>query len=148
MKLAEALIRKAAVDKLIPARFNTWFSCPRSISSFKDPDVLLKEFNDLLIEQEDLIKRINRTNCRPGPSGKKPMDLIARKESLTLKIMVLRDLYNAAQIDASRYSNKEIRLISTIDPKSIQKQIDHLSRELRETIVELQKLNWETDLLP
>ncbi|MDD3588325.1 MAG: DIP1984 family protein [Thermoguttaceae bacterium] len=148
MKLAEALIRRAAIARAIPDRFSNWQCSLRRSAPIKKPDVLLRQLNDLLNEQERLIMQINRTNCQPGATGKTPAELIARRESLSLKVSVLRSVYDAAQIDVTRYSNKEIKLVSTIEPKWLQKQIDRLSKELRETTLQLQQLNWECELLP
>nr|WP_262370597.1 hypothetical protein [Sutcliffiella horikoshii] len=45
-----------------------------------------------------------------------------------------------------RYSRAEIKYITTISVKEIQKQVDELSQKYRLYDVKIQELNWKTDL--
>ena len=47
----------------------------------------------------------------------------------------------------SRYSKTEIRILSTVSVSDLQKEVDKLSKELRETDETIQGLNWTTDLI-
>ena len=42
---------------------------------------------------------------------------------------------------------KEIKVLSTVQVSALQKQVDAVSKELRETDEQIQSLNWTTDLL-
>ena len=73
--------------------------------------------------------------------------MIAERDTLTLKASILRNFIEIAGRKVELYSNKEIRILSTVDVPSLQKEIDILSKEIRETDMELQKANWNTDLV-
>lgn len=46
-----------------------------------------------------------------------------------------------------RYSLKEIKIDSTVDVAKLQKDLDALSKELRELDQKIQEINWTTDLI-
>lgn len=150
MKLAEALHLRADLQKRI-AQLKTRLinnskvqegDCPA-----ENPEELLKELNENIIELQRLISCINHTNCETEENGISLTQMIARKDALGLKLAVLRDFLASASEKVERYSNKEIRIQSTVDVRVLQKQIDELSKELRLLDVKLQGLNWTTDLL-
>ena len=45
------------------------------------------------------------------------------------------------------HSAKEIRVVSTVNVRDLQKQVDGLSKELRELDVRIQRLNWAVELI-
>lgn len=61
-------------------------------------------------------------------------------------ISVLREVLDNANVRSDRYSRNEIKFVRTIDVAALQKQIDELSKQLRELDVRLQQANWMTDL--
>lgn len=63
-----------------------------------------------------------------------------------MKISTLREVLESANVRSDRYSRNEIKFVRTIDVGKLQKQIDDLSKELRELDVKLQQANWSTDL--
>ena len=48
---------------------------------------------------------------------------------------------------AHRHSVREIKIKSTVNVRQLQKQVDGLSRELRELEETIQEKNWTTELL-
>ena len=46
-----------------------------------------------------------------------------------------------------RHSASEIRIKSTVDVRRLQKQVDGLSKDLRELEETIQEKNWTTELL-
>ena len=44
-------------------------------------------------------------------------------------------------------SNSEIKILSTVDVSALQKQVDALSKEIRELEMKLQEANWSVDLV-
>ena len=148
MKLAEALLERTSLDSRIGALYSQWSASQNIDRPVRKPDDIIREMNDHMEKLEELIKRINRTNGQKASNNKKPVELIAEKEMLTMKISALRQLYNAAQPETNRNTTKEIKWVATVDIKSLQKQIDCLAKELRETILELQRMNWEMELHP
>ncbi len=73
--------------------------------------------------------------------------LLAKRDCLSKKLAVLRDFLDNASARVDRYSQKEIRILSTVDVAKLQKQVDDLSKELRLIDEQIQGLNWTTDLL-
>ena len=59
----------------------------------------------------------------------------------------MRSFLNTASEKVSRYSKTEIRILSTVPVSDLQKEVDRLSNELRETDETIQGLNWTTELL-
>ena len=59
----------------------------------------------------------------------------------------MRSFLNAASEKVSRYSQTEIKILSTVKVAELQKEVDRLSKELRETDESIQSLNWTTELL-
>ena len=64
-----------------------------------------------------------------------------------MKISVYKDLVANASQTGRRARMTEIKILSTVDVKKLQKQIDDMSKELRLTDNTIQSLNWSTELL-
>lgn len=150
MKLAEALITRADLQKRVQQlreRLNSNAKVQEGEKPAEEPSDLLKELDRDLKDLNTLIKRINRTNCETRTEKGSLTDLLADRDILAMKISILRDLCNASRNAIERYSLKEIKVVNTVNVKDIQKNIDGLSKTLRESEVEIQSLNWATDLL-
>lgn len=150
MKLAEALGLRADLQKRISQleeRLKTNVRIQEGEEPAEDPDELLKALNTALAQLEDLIFRINLTNMETLSQGEVLTSLIARKDVLSLRISVLRNVLAEAAGTNNRYSMNEIRYIRTVNVAQMQKYIDDLSRTLRELDVRIQQANWNTDLL-
>lgn len=100
------------------------------------------------VNLEDLIWRINQTNLKTvNAAGKTVTQLMAEKDMLTLRLSVLRDTYDDATEQRDRYSRSEIKMVTVIDVKQLSKQIDDFASKLRRLDVEIQALNFQTDLI-
>jgi len=64
-----------------------------------------------------------------------------------LKANVLREFATSASQKVDLYSNSEIKILSTVDVAALQKQVDALSKEIRELEMKLQEANWSVDLV-
>ena len=149
MKLAEALILRADLQKRIEqlrTRLNNNAKVQENDIPAENPENLLTELDDCVIQLTSLIKRINRTNCNSFSGNISLSDMIAERDILTLKAGILRNFIEIAGRYVELYSNKEIRILSTVDVPSLQKELDDLSKKIRETDTELQRSNWNTDL--
>ncbi|MDF2841914.1 MAG: septicolysin [Herbinix sp.] len=150
MKLAEALNLRADLKKRIAqlrSRLQSNAKVQEGDQPAENPYDLLKELDENILQLEELIRRINLTNCQTKQDNNTISDMIARKDSLALKNSILRDLLSEASNKVERYSNKEIRVLSTVKVTELQKEVDKIARELRELDTKLQGLNWTTDLL-
>jgi len=150
MKLAEALIERADLQKRIEQLDHRLCNNARvqdGESPAENPIKLLEELDDSIIRLEELVLRINLTNSSAIIEGKTITAWIAHRDCLTKKVGILRDfLFGASQI-AQRASKTEIIIRPTVPVEQIQKTVDALSKELRETDTKIQAANWTTDLL-
>ena len=96
---------------------------------------------------EELIARINHTNNETSYEGKTLTDYIAKRDCLKQKISIMRSFLDRSSEKVARYSKTEIKIMSTIEVAQIQKEVDKLSKELRETDEKIQELNWTTELI-
>ena len=63
-----------------------------------------------------------------------------------LIIQTLKNICDASRHNASRYSNTEIRTISTFDLGTFQKDIDKIAKNCRELDIRIQEHNWTIDI--
>lgn len=150
MKLAEALNLRADLQRRIASlkeRLIKNAKVQEGDIPAENPKILLKELDDNIVELENIIKAINKTNSSTYVENESIADLIAKRDALGLKLSVLRGFLSEASDKVERYSNKEIKVLSTINVAEKQKEIDKLSKEYRLLDTKLQGLNWITDLI-
>ena len=145
MKLAEALILRADLQKRIDqlrVRLNNNAKVQENDEPSENPEELLNELDNNINQLKILIKQINKTNCVTVSNGQTLADLIAERDTLTLKSNILRGFLNIAGQRVNLYSTTEIKIMSTVDVPALQKELDLLSKKIRETDTELQQANW------
>ena len=150
MKLASALTERADLQKRIAelsTRLNNNAKVQEGEQPSEDPKELLSELNKDFARLEELIARINKTNNETKSGALTLTDLIAKRDCLKQRISIMRDFLNRSSEKVSRYTKTEIRILSTVSVADIQKEVDKLSKELRETDETIQGLNWTTELL-
>ena len=150
MKLAEALILRSDLQKRIEqlrVRLNNNAKVQENDEPSEKPEELLNEPDSNINQLKVLIKQINKTNCVTVSNGQTLADLIAERDTLTLKSNVLRGFLNIAGQKVNLYSTTEIKIMSTVDVPALQKELDLLSKKIRETDTELQQANWLTELI-
>lgn len=150
MKLAEALHLRADLQKRIAQtreRLKLNSKVQEGDTPSEDPEVLLEELNRDTERLQQLIAQINLTNSKIESEGVTLTEMIAKKDVLSLKTSILREFLQEASEKIERYSNKEIRILSTVDVQKLQKEVDQMSQELRILDVKLQSLNWSVDLI-
>jgi hypothetical protein len=150
MKLAEALILRADLQKRIDqlrVRLNNNAKVQENDEPSEKPEELLNELDSNINQLKILIKQINKTNCVTVSNGQTLADLIAERDTLTLKSNILRGFLNIAGQKVNLYSTTEIKIMSTVDVPALQKELDLLSKKIRETDTELQQANWLTELI-
>ncbi|WP_103605716.1 DIP1984 family protein [Campylobacter concisus] len=150
MKLAQALILRADTQKRIEQLKVRLLSNAKTQENEKpseDPKLLLKELDKLTNELFTLICSINLTNSSAKFDGISLTEMIAKKDALVLKANVLREFATSASQKVDLYSNSEIKILSTVDVAALQKQVDALSKEIRELEMKLQEANWAVDLV-
>ena len=150
MKLAEALsIRKDLQKRIqqLEQRIKSNVKVQEGDEPLEDPNELMKELHSCLVQLEELIARINLTNIKTkNAEGLSITQLIAKKDTLTTRIGILRNIYSEATNIVNRYSSSELRIECVIDAKQLSKQIDDYSGRLRKLDIEIQSLNFLTEL--
>ena len=147
MKIAEALILRADIQKRIvqlKTRLNNNAKVQEHEEPTEKPELLLTELDDLISQLNDLIIKINTLSNIDGISL---VELIAKKDTLSQKAGILREFIEIASQKINLYSSTEIKVFSTINVPAQQKQLDKLSKEIRETDTKLQQANWTIDLI-
>ena len=150
MKLAEALILRSDLQKRIEqlrVRLDNNAKVQENDEPSENPEELLNELDNNINQLKILIKQINRTNCVTVSNGQTLANLIAERDTLTLKSNILRGFLNIAGQKVNLYSTTEIKIMSTVDVPALQKELDLLSKKIRETDTELQQANWLTELI-
>ncbi len=154
MKLAEALSLRADLQNRLASlgeRLNQNAKVQEGDSPAEDPKVLLAALAEDTETLCTLCTRINLTNCRVTTlwEGKERTltELIAHRDGLTRRISVMRSFLSEAAAKTDRYSQKEIRILSTVPVAELQRTVDGLSRDLRLLDTELQRMNWTCDLI-
>ena len=150
MKLASALSERADIQRRLSElseRLANNAKVQEGDVPAEDPKELLAETDGLIDRLETLICRINMTNSSVESDGVSMTMMIARRDCLKKRIAMLRGFLDCASSKVERYSRAEIAVHSTVDVKELQKQVDGLSRELRELDEKIQELNWTTELL-
>lgn len=132
MKLAEALILRADLQKRIDqlrVRLNNNAKVQENDEPSENPEELLNELDNNINQLKILIKQINKTNCVTVSNGQTLADLIAERDTLTLKSNILRGFLNIAGQKVNLYSTTEIKIMSTVDVPALQKELDLLSKK-------------------
>ncbi len=150
MKLAEALQERADLNVKIEQlneRLRNNALVQEDEEPAEDPEELLIQLDDSIDRLEELMARINRTNAQTVDQRETLTQLIAKRDSLKVRISSYHDLINAASSAPKRARFSEIKIMSTVNVRNLQQKLDLMSKALRETDNRIQELNWTTELI-
>ncbi len=150
MKLAEALQERSDINKKISqlrGRLSNNLLVQEGEKTAEDPVALLKELDQSIKRLQYLIEHINLTNCKTLVGERTITELLAQKDTLTLKISAYRDVIEQGSRNTDRARHSEIKILPTINVAEIQKKTDKMAKELRNVDNMLQETNWNTELL-
>lgn len=149
MKLATALLERADLQRRLSelgVRLNNNSKVQEGEKPSEAPEMLIEELDRTVARMEELIARINLTNSRTLHDGKTITELLAHRDCLKNKIQIMRNFLDNSSNMVNRMTHSEIKIRSTVPVSEIQKNVDGLSKELRETDELIQELNWTTEL--
>ncbi len=149
MKLASALAERADIQRRLQemeTRLHNNARVQEGDEPAEDPKLLLEESESLLQRLEELIYRINLTNSKTDCGGLSLTCLLAKRDCMKEKLLLLRRFLDTASNKTQRQTRTEIRLMSTINVAEMQKKVDALAKELRELDEKIQEANWTTEL--
>lgn len=151
MKLANALSQRSELQtriRQLESRLSNNAQVQEGEQPAEDPMELLGELEADYARLEELISGINRTNNSTTLEGGSTLsDLLAKRDCLKGRLSALRNFLDNASALVRRHSASEIKVKSTVNIRELQKQVDGLSRDLRELEETIQEKNWTTELL-
>ena len=151
MKLANALSQRSELQtriRQLEVRLNNNAQVQEGEQPAEDPMELLKELEADYARLEELGSAINRTNNSTRLEDGVPLsDLLARRDCLKGRLSALRNFLSNASALIRRHSASEIKVKSTVNVRELQKQVDGLSKDLRQLEETIQEKNWTTELL-
>lgn len=149
MKLAEALMERADLQKRMEQlgeRLRNNARVQEGETPAEDPKELLKELAQVAAQLEEITARVNLTNSRALAGGETLTELLARREVEQKRLALLRSFLENASRLFERGTRTEIKVVSTVNVREMQKQVDKESKALRELDTKIQAANWTTEL--
>ena len=150
MKLANALSERGDLQSRLSElqiRLNNNSKVQEGEAPAEQPEALFDELNIILTRLEELIKKINLTNSKTTVNGISITEQLAHRDCLKERLRIMRQFLNNASDIVDRYSPKEIKIQPTVSVAKLQKEVDKISEELRQTDESIQELNWTTELM-
>jgi hypothetical protein len=153
MKLAEALALRAEATRRIEqlrARIIDNARYQEGEEPAEDAAGLLIQSSQVCEELESLIRRINRTNAAALLGAGTITDAIARRDVLKLRHGIITAAADAAagrERGWNRQLRSELTFISALPVADLRGQADDVARSIRELDTDIQRTNWEVDLL-
>ncbi len=153
MKLAEALALRAEATRRIEqlrVRIIANARYQEGEEPTEDAASLLTQSSQVCEELESLIRRINRTNAAAQLGAGTITDALARRDVLKLRhglITAAADAAAGRERGWNRQLRSELTFISALPVADLRMQADDLARSIRELDTEIQRTNWEVDLI-
>jgi hypothetical protein len=153
MKLAEALALRAEATRRIEqlrGRIVDNARYQEGEEPAEDAASLLTQSSQACGELESLIRRINRTNASAQLGAGTITDAIARRDVLKLRhglITAAADAAAGRERGWNRHLRSELTFISALPVADLRAQADDVARSIRELDTDIQRTNWEVDLL-
>lgn len=153
MRVAEALARRADAQRRyeqLKARAQRSARYQEGEEPAEDAAALLREAETVLVELEDLIRRINQTNATTTLGTGTVTDALAQRDVLHLRHSLLSSVADAAAGASSqrpRQLRSELREIAALSVEELRAAADETAKTARELDISIQQRNWEVDLL-
>jgi DNA repair exonuclease SbcCD ATPase subunit len=152
MKVAEALAQRADAQRRVEqlrARIASNARYQEGEEPAEDAAALLAEVDEVLVELEELIRRINRTNAVTPLGDGTLTDALARRDVLRLRHSVLTSSADAAagRSGAMRQMRSELRQLAALPVGELRRRADDVARDLRELDTAVQQANWTVELV-
>lgn len=146
MKLAEALSIRADLQKRV-AQLKERIKESAKVQEGDEPCDNVEELDDVLVQLEDLVYRINITNVQIVQDGDSLTRLIAKRDVLSMRVKALKEVVNYVAANETRFGRNELKYVRTIDIKVLRKEADTYAKQYRELDLKIQSLNWTVDLV-
>ncbi len=154
MKLAEALALRAEATRRIEqlrGRIVANARYQEGEEPSEDAASLLAQTRGACEELESLIRQINRTNASARLGAGTITDALARRDVLKIRHSVIIAAADAAAARRdggwARQLRSELTYISALPVAELRTQADDVARHIRELDMDIQRTNWEVDLV-
>ena len=151
MKLAEALVQRATLQKRLHElreRIGKSALVKEGNEPVEDANALLRQAERLIDQMTTLVKQINDTNSVSRlADGRTLTHALAERDALATRARLYRSAAEAGTPQMNRYSNTEIRSISTVDVAALRQRADETAVAYRELDTLIQAANWTVDLI-
>ncbi|MFZ4845350.1 DIP1984 family protein [Enterococcus casseliflavus] len=150
MKLAEALLlRRDLNNRLFQLRNEISSSVLVQEGDTLDRSIteLFKEYDEINQQYSELVVAINRKNATASlaDSALLLMEALEQREQLRRKHALLTQALDETKA-TPRMGRNEIRLVRTIDTKTLTEQLNTTAKQLRELDGKIQQTNWLVEL--
>lgn len=145
MKLAEALNERADLQKKIASireRLQHNVLIQEGDTPAESPEELFKQLDSLIKRFALLISTINKFNLSAGLT-----DLLATRDAAILYHSSLSSILQTLNHSTERYARNEIKSVRTVNVTDVQDKVDGLAKQIRELNNEIQRMNWEKDIV-
>ena len=150
MKLAEALSNRADLQRRISqlkGRLKDSAKVQEGDTPAEDVETLFLQLDSCLEKQEKLVYQINCANMQIMHNGENLTRMLARRDSLSARVSLMREVLKHVTETETRYGRNEIRYIRTVDVANLRKDTDSYCKQLRELDNLIQSINWTVELL-
>lgn len=144
MKLAEALSNRADLQRRISqlkGRLKDSAKVQEGDTPAEDVETLFLELDSCLEKQEKLVYQINYTNMQIMHNGENLTRMLAKRDSLSARVSLMREVLKHVTETETRYGRNEIRDIRTVDVANLRKDTDSYCKQLRELDNLIQSIN-------
>ena len=151
MLLAEALAERAEAQRRYEQLMQRLLRVVRVQEGdlpVEDPEELLTTANAIIDRMDWLIRSVNKTNTATMFDEKHTLtDAIAFRDMALKRRKLYSDVATRASTSQDRYTRSEIKYVSVVDVREMQKKVDKLAGEYRKLDTQIQKMNWEVELI-
>ncbi|OZC97097.1 hypothetical protein CH281_23155 [Rhodococcus sp. 06-221-2] len=156
MKLAEALAERGELIKRtehLKVRILANARHQDGESPAEDAGILLSEYNSALDRLEVLIRRINRTNSAAAVRDGTITDALASRDVLRMRHKAISAASDAAsgRNQEHRYGPRQLRselvYVAALPVAELRSAADDVAKQIRLVDLEIQRVNWEFDLV-
>lgn len=144
MKLAETLSNRADLQRRISqlkGRLKDSAKVQEGDTPAEDVETLFLELDSCLEKQEKLVYQINYTNMQIMHNGENLTRMLAKRDSLSARVSLMREVLKHVTETETRYGRNEIRYIRTVDVANLRKDTDSYCKQLRELDNLIQSIN-------
>jgi hypothetical protein len=154
MKLAEGLALRGDVMRKVTqlrARIVDNARHQEGEAPAENAGALLDELTSTLDLLESLIRRINRTNAQASLGDGTITDALARRDVLRLRHGAVTAAADAASGREERGYGRQLRselvFVAAVPVTDLRATADQLAQQIREVDMQIQRINWEVELL-